>query len=88
MKVSNIKCRSKVQNLESFQGSNLYGQRGGGDFYVVYSYGEHWPLFVHKNGTWYENSEKYSVTTSKHRSQSHPGVETVLKTMSELKKMI
>lgn len=47
--------------------------------YVVYSYGFHWPLFIYEpgeeqsdDGAWYENAERYSVTTSKHHSQLHP----------------
>ena len=42
------------------------------EWYVVYSYGEHWPLFVYAGGHWYENRVKYSRTTSKQHSQAHP----------------
>ena len=42
--------------------------------YVVYSYGTHWPLFIFRpaTGTWYENSDKYGVTTSRHHSSCKP----------------
>ena len=42
--------------------------------YIVYSYGKHFPLFVFdkQTGTWYTNEDKYSVTTSKHRTQCLP----------------
>jgi hypothetical protein len=44
--------------------------------YVVYSYGEHWPLFVYEDGKWYENADKYSRSTTKHHGQLHPLCET------------
>ncbi len=42
--------------------------------YVVYSYGDHWPLFIFRpaNNTWYENTSKYGVTTSRHHSSCKP----------------
>jgi len=42
--------------------------------YVVFSYGGHWPLFIYDYGTqrWFENDDRYSKTTSKHRSKAHP----------------
>ena len=45
-----------------------------GHFYVVYSYGSHWPMFIYDEiqRRWFENEDSRSVTTSKHRSQCHP----------------
>lgn len=81
-RVSNSSCRPFVQQRTPFQGSNLYAinlGQGTDDFrYVVYSYGIHWPLFVYTNGCWFENEQKHSVSTSKHRSQSHPHHPTIL----------
>ena len=74
-RVANKDCRAYVQRCWEFKGSNLYAIQVG-DRYVVYSYGQHWPLFINWNGQWYQNADKYSVTTSKHQSQSHPLVET------------
>lgn len=73
MKTSNRNARYAVDNLCPFQANNLYAQNRG-RFYVVFSYGEHWPLWVHDNRShvWYENSDKYSVTTGRHKSQSRP----------------
>jgi hypothetical protein len=56
--------------------------------YVVYSYGKHFPLFVHQDGIWYENQDRYSVSTSKHRSQSHPHTNTMPMTTSALQRII
>jgi hypothetical protein len=53
----------------------------------VQSYG-YWPLFVciHLQGkdVWFENTDRYSITTSKHRSQSHPHVPTQPLTRDEM----
>jgi hypothetical protein len=81
-KCGNYEARSRVQSRTPFTANNLYGVRAGTSnepMYIVYSYGEHWPLFIYHEptDTWFENSDKYSVTTSKHRSQSHPLCETV-----------
>lgn len=80
--VGNSSARAYVQRCEEFNGSNTYGRvvrvNAGRDneekMYVVYSYGVHWPLFIYHEptGEWYENHEKHSRTTSKHRSQLHP----------------
>jgi hypothetical protein len=58
----------------------LNGIENGDARYVVYSYDTHWPLFVYvsKVDTWFENKDKFSPTTSKHRTQTHPHCSTVL----------
>jgi hypothetical protein len=50
------------------------------EVYVVYSYRPSWPLFVYDpaTGDWYENEERISRTTSKHRTCAHPLTDTVL----------
>lgn len=83
MKVANRDCREFVNNLRPFQGSNLSGFNRG-DVYVVASYG--WfPLFVNKGGRWFTHEEKYSVSTSKQRTQSYPNAEVQVVSLSELK---
>lgn len=84
-------CRAWVMERCKFQNSNgqLYGQweEGGDARYVVYSYGEHWPLFIyvpHVN-TWFENKDRHSSTTSKHRTQTHPHCETVALSLEQMK---
>ena len=44
-------------------------------YYIVFSYGIHWPLFVydHNKGLWYGNKDEYSITTSKHFNKLNPG---------------
>jgi hypothetical protein len=78
-RVSNSKAQRYVQLKARFKGSNLFSDMVAGN-YVVYSYGTHWPLFVFhaESGIWYENMDKRSATTSRHRTQAHPGCGTVL----------
>lgn len=81
------RVRTTVQGSRRFVGSrtpfessngNLYGEwrttAYGGYVYVVYSYGPHWPLFIYfpQTDAWVENSDRRSVTTSKHLSCSRP----------------
>lgn len=64
-----------VASLTPFKDTNKYARNeAAGRLYVVYSYRDTWPMFVfdRQTGTWYENEDKYSVTTSKHRTQCVP----------------
>ena len=87
VKTSNRNARASVQARNVFDASNTFG-RIVGPLYVVYSYGVHWPLFVYEGGVWYENEDRYSVTTSKHRSQLHPLLETEPRSVTWLKNRI
>lgn len=87
-RVANADARRYVQNREEFKGSNTHAEWRGHILphrYVVYSYGEHWPLFIYEDGKWYENADKYSRTTSKHRSQLHPLCETEKRSGEDMK---
>lgn len=88
MKIANREARSHVQKQLPFTGNNIFAELfcvnatdpQPGDYgYAVYSYGHHHPLFVcitvEGQDLWFENEDKYSVTTSKHRSQCHPHVD-------------
>lgn len=86
IRCTNREARRHVQNRREFRGNNLfagwleptYAEDSNERMYVVYSYGEHWPLFIYHEptDTWFENLERHSVTTSKHRSQAHPHLDT------------
>lgn len=86
MKTSNSRARAQVQAKLPFAGNNTFGEQRG-DAYVVFSYGHHWPLFVYLGGTWYENQEKYSPTTSKHRGQLHPLEDTEKVSLAEIRRL-
>ena len=85
-KTANKDCASYVTKREEFKGSNLFGEwDGASDYfdisdtytpYVVYSYGRHFPIYLYLNGVWYENTDKYSVSTSKHQTQARPEAST------------
>jgi len=70
-KISNARARDFVQVCAPFKGSNTFAESISG-IYVVFSYGYHFPMFVCVNGTWYENADKFSRSTSKQQSQLHP----------------
>jgi len=72
-----------VSRKKPFQGSNIYGKFetsrygiSGMELFVVYSYGQHWPLLVtplytgpsapYWEARWIVNKDKYSFTTTRH----------------------
>lgn len=73
IRIANRNARRYVETLTPFIGSNLFAEFRT-DRYVVYSYGSHFPLFIysHLTSRWYANSDRYSQTTSKQRSQCFP----------------
>jgi hypothetical protein len=82
-RIANKDAREFVQSKQAFKGANLYAvwtREKGRAMYVVYSYGGHWPLFMYDDevGVWFENAERVSVTTSKHRTLAHPHVSTIV----------
>jgi hypothetical protein len=90
MKIANKAARSMVENLRPFEGSNLFARWEGNDseqWYVVYSYGEHFPMYINAQGAWFENEDKYSPTTSKHKSQARPSSNTFLLTTEYMKRL-
>lgn len=89
-KVSGWNARVMVQSRTDFTNHNgqLFGRWETPTLYVVYSYGEHWPLFAWDNGEWLENFDKYSPTTSKHRTQTHPLTDTNQMSRTMLKHII
>ncbi len=82
MKIANKNARQYVQNLHPFQGSNMFatfrtqnnadGTNGPDMWYVVYSYGYHFPMYIHANGKWFANEDRFSRTTTRHQSQARP----------------
>ena len=77
MKTTNKNARKLVEKREIFKGSNTFSSihtRTKGNIYAVYSYGYHFPMYVFKGGKWFENSDKYSVSTSKQQTQLRPHV--------------
>ena len=76
-RVATGKCRKLVQNREVFKTSGAVYSEYKGERYVVYSYGEHFPMFIYDPvDGWFQNSDRFSKTTSKQHGQCHPLVET------------
>ena len=64
-----------VKNKREFEAGDVFAvDYPATGYYVVFSYGLHWPLFIydHKNGQWYGNIDKRSKTTNKHYSRLNP----------------
>jgi hypothetical protein len=70
MRTANTRGRELVQNKIPFKGSNTHANYVK-DVYVVYSY-NWYPIFVFKDGQWFENENRYSVSTAKQMSQLRP----------------
>ena len=77
MRTTNQECREFVQERKPFKASNLDGRQVG-KLYVVYSYAWY-PLFVYDtiSCVWYENTTKYSVSTTRQKSNAHPMVKYI-----------
>jgi hypothetical protein len=88
MKTSNRNSAQFANKLLNFQANNLHGINEG-KFYIVYSY-NWYPLFLYEysTGTWYENSTKYSVSTSKQKTQVRPTYSAIERTYNEIKQML
>ena len=84
-KTSNQKARNLVQDRKPFKGSHTFAEWQG-TVYAVYSYGRHFPLFAFDSieKRWYENGDRYSPTTSRHKVQLHPHAEMTKVNTAEL----
>jgi len=78
MKTANIRARDLVINRIPFKGSNTHAEYRNG-VYVVFSY-DWYPVFVYKDGQWFENEEGYSMSTKKQMSQMRPYNFNIIKT--------
>jgi len=70
VRTANNSARDLVQNRIPFKGNNTDGKYVDGSF-VVSSY-NWYPVFVYKDGQWFENEDGYSMSTKKQMSQMRP----------------
>jgi hypothetical protein len=71
---SNSKANSYTKAQLPFQGSNLRGfwtSSGGKKYYVVESWGWY-PVYIYRDGMWYENSDRYSSSTGRQMYRAQP----------------
>ena len=86
---TNNRCSELVNNKIEFKASNIFSEHIKKDkLYIVYSYGFHFPMYVKYKNTWFENSDKYSVSTSKQQSQARPNSKTKSMNTKQLKDLI
>lgn len=73
---------SHIRDLKTFQtrdrpgaGRHVQAEWRSDCVYVVYSYGAHYPMFVYDKSIdrWYENKDKSSRTTERHKRRFGPG---------------
>jgi len=85
---SNKNARVLVNGLTDFKGSNTFAETNAPTetrptyLYVVYSYGYHFPMYIAEwfegqEPTWYENSDKYSQSTTRQQSLLRPSAPTI-----------
>lgn len=81
LRIANGGCGAQVGRRVPFTANNIFAIVVAGehtDRYIVYSYGEHFPMYIWEGmrdgtmGAWFRNTDKWGVTTSKHQGQAHP----------------
>tara|TARA_R110000823_G_scaffold201518_1_gene332372 strand:+ start:195 stop:689 length:495 start_codon:yes stop_codon:yes gene_type:complete len=87
-KIANKNSSTYVENQTPFKANNLSADFENGSF-VVRSY-EHYPIFIFQGGQWYENKNRYSMSTAKQMTQCSYSIRTnaIKKSTSELNEMI
>lgn len=84
-RISNRQVRAKVEGMKQFRTNNgtIYGDtftgRDGSEWYAVFSYGPHFPMYVcdKTTGKWFGNRDRASSTTSRHQSHARPHGEDI-----------
>lgn len=76
---NNSDARALVMLREEFKGNNIFACNrvaGGRKMYIVYSWGEHWPMFIYddESGVWYGTSTRRSQSTGTHTRKCEPNV--------------
>ena len=84
MKTSNRDSHYFTTNKQEFKANNLSAEHQNG-CYVVKSYG-YYPVFIYKDGQWYENESTYSMTTAKQMTQTSYGIRHLAKKVSNKEK--
>jgi hypothetical protein len=75
MKVNNKDMGQLVKNTRQFHNNNdTVWTNWEGKFYVVYSYGRHFPMYAYDTELqrWYGNESKFSSTTTRHQRLAQP----------------
>ena len=90
-RLANTELRGPIKRREMFKtnSGSVFPQRTG-SLYVVYSYGEHFPMWVYDGdiSQWFGNDDRFSRTTSKQQGQTRPDVTMTMCDTRTLKQMI
>jgi len=90
-RVSNSEMSDYVCDRKAFTNTNqtCWGEWKTPEMYVVYSYGTHFPIYVwDEHMGWLANTDKFSVTTSRHQNQAHPRAFTRRYDTADIKKIV
>ena len=74
-----------VAAKQPFKANSCFAEQGS--VYVVYSYGYHYPMLVY-DGQWYENEDRYSATTERHKSVLRPVADTIKVSTARMKQLL
>lgn len=87
---ANKRASQYIASNQAFKANNIFAEWESLNIYSVYSYGYHFPLYVYVKdlNKWYENKDKYSITTSKHKSQCRINVDYIGLNTQNLKELI
>jgi hypothetical protein len=75
MAINNRDMAAYVRNTKPFTNNNkTVWTNWEGKFYVVYSYGRHFPMYAYDTeaAIWYGNESKFSRTTTTHQRKAQP----------------
>ena len=90
-RLANNALRGPISRREMFKtNSGAVYPRRVGDLYVVYSYGDHFPMWVYDGhiNQWFGNQDRWSRTTSKQQSQTRPDVEMTMWSTDTLRRIV
>jgi hypothetical protein len=93
MRVANKDVGSEVADKREFKGSSMWGEwTGDNKLYVVFSYGQHFPMYAYDQemNEWVGNKDKYSRSTTRHQSQARPPLDEPIMWLgtSEMQKLV
>lgn len=80
-RLANRKVAPLVRRCEPFKANSIFAEQHTtyhSKIYVVYSYGTHFPMYIAETAEdgqvcWYFNTDRYSLTTARHKRVADPG---------------
>lgn len=90
MRIANNQTSAYAARREPFTTNtqNMYGEWIREDRYVVFSYGDHFPMYIWTNDMWFETTDSYSSTTSRHMAYARLGFDTAKLSSDLMRRMV